>query len=245
MALALSLSSIVHSAEQIGEEYIKPIEYPKYIFMGHFSNMRQGSLDKTLKAPLATNYGGSIGFDVGLYKYFNAGALLSLDTSGFSPNDLTYLHLTLFARPQITLFERLSIFARLGAGPSAMIGIPPSYFKTINEDLKKQINEKLNFPINMASAGIHGMATIGVEYFPFSRFGITAEWGILADYIWVRPTDQSYRIQSNERRLREDPNLPPEERIEIMEEIERMKSGRTYSFFLFEMPFMISLNIIL
>lgn len=226
---AMSLSE--QPADRIGEEFITPIAYPKYNFYGAYSGLRWGMIDQKIHSPLRSTFPAGVGFDVGLYKYFNAGAILSFSTGDLSKTQLFYGRLALFARPQITFFDRLSLFTRLGGGLGFFLGRPDAYFASINKQLPGI--EDYFFSIKDINAGLNGMATIGVEYFPFSRVGFSVEWGIWADYFLVR------HVPRNKPR-REDSREREEGESEFIRDI-----GKNYGFLSYELPIMITLSIIL
>lgn len=235
VSLIYSTASLTEPpADRIGEEFITPIAYPKYNFYGAYSGLRWGLMDHKIYSPLRNTFPAGVGFDVGLYKYFNAGAMLSIALGDVSKTQLPYGRLSLFGRPQITFFDRLSIFSKIGGGLSFFLGRPDAYLSSINDQLAG-IKDYF-FETKDINAGLNGIATIGIEYFPFSRVGLSVEWGIWADYFLVRHVpSEKWREEDSRERGREGRGS---------EGLWRDK-GKNYGFLSYEFPVMLTLSIIL
>lgn len=236
VALVLSASSYGASKfEQIGEEVIIPSEYPKFSLFGKYNSFRHGSIrGQDIQTDLSSFFGGGAYIDVPLYDNFSAGAILNFDINANAKEfDSIVARFSMFARPKISFFDCLTIFSRLGFGPSVFIGLPHDIImEHASTDVVNRMQGTYNARINQAALkyspinpGVHGLATIGLEYFPTSRLGLSLEWGIWADYIFVSES----KIVGGyiERNLHEDRHPDP------------------YNYLVYEMPFILSLNIIL
>lgn len=215
----------------IGEEVIKPIEYPKVIFMGSFSNLRYAQVSATTSSKVDTNFGGGFGIDVGLYKYLNAGALFTfhLGNTKTPVHSPIFTRLTLFARPQITFFDRLNIFTRIGGGPSVLIGPPINNLKhSAHIKVQRELEAEYAYPdYSFFSPGLHGAATVGVEYFPWNRCGFALEWGIFADYFFVRRSELLSDM------------------IGGKDQFDALYKGKeSFGYFTYQMPLLLSINVI-
>lgn len=199
----LLLSKIAFSTDApLGTEKIKPIEYPKYTLTGYYNSFRYGGIAGEEMGKLNQTYGLRLSFDVGLYRYLNAGAGLSMTGTMNSDNPANY-RLSFFMRPKIAfLDDRLAFFTRIGGGPSVLFINSPieNLKKSLPPSAAKVVAQKYNCPYySDINPGVHGFATVGVEYFPISRFGISLEWGILADYFYVSKSESLKRKIEKER----------------------------------------------
>jgi hypothetical protein len=138
-----------------------------------------GFADPSLRGDIERRLVGTIAFEAGLVKYFNAGALFGVAINSF--NKPMHFRLGLFAKPYLPLGERFALFTRLAAGIAIDMAIFPSakdYYASLDKAdfdrvFKGQLYQGLPF-------GGFGSATIGLEVFPFTRVGIALEWGIRA-----------------------------------------------------------------
>ncbi len=199
----LLLSKIAFSTDvPLGTERIKPIEYPKYTLTGYYNSFRYGGITGEEMGRLNPTYGLKLSFDVGLYRYLNAGAGLSITGTMDSDNPAHY-RLSFFMRPKVAFFEdRLAIFTRIGGGPTVMFNNSPieNLKKSLPPSAAQVVAQKYNCPYySDINPGVHGLATIGIEYFPISRLGLTLEWGILADYLHVSKSESLKRKIEKER----------------------------------------------
>src|SRR5580658_1194704 len=129
LVFALFSNIIFSQNYSIGKEKILPLEFPKYSLSSFYNGLRYASINK-YSTKLGNNYGLGIFFDVGLYPNLSAGAEISV--AGNLSNSLEPMNyrLEIFARPKITFFERLSLFARLTGGLSVlMLNSPLEIFK--------------------------------------------------------------------------------------------------------------------
>jgi hypothetical protein len=177
----------------IGEEVIKPINYPKFSLSGEYNFMRHvailGYSDFNVKA--SNNYGAALSFETGLYKYLNAGAIIS--SSFLSPkedNEPFYLRFSLFAKPVFSFLDCLSIYGRFGGGLSVgAYGNVLTHLTGLSRgqsaDMASMLGNSQDYKY-VLFPGLNGSATIGLEYFPISRFGIGIEWGIRANIFYFR-----------------------------------------------------------
>lgn len=159
-------STIVDAEEiKIGEEYIEPLKYPKFsLGLDYALNSQARKLEKS--APInkiEREFAGLLSIETGLYKYLNGGALFSINFP--AKKDPMRVRLALFAKPYIPLGERFSLFARLGGGLGGwLVGGSPG-------------------------AATNFLATVGLEVFPFSRFGIALEGGWRGEVVMVNTTE--------------------------------------------------------
>lgn len=200
MAFAFSAASFAEfKLDPIGEEVILPSEYPKVSFVGKFNTGRSGSIKgKDFKIPLGSSFGGGMLIDVGLYQYFSAGVMLSMDyathaTHGFESFTPS---LDFFARPKISFFDCLTFYSRLSAGASVLFGMPNIFLKRYgSEDVKSMMNaEYTSFHYALVHPGMNASATIGVEYFPTSRIGLSLEAGLSSSYYYVTKSEMMEKI---------------------------------------------------
>lgn len=214
----------------IGQEHIKPNRFPKISFAGEYNVFRHGKFlgESDIATDIDPAFGAAVFFDVNLLKYLNAGAGFS-STIGNLRKDREPVHLrfSLFAKPIFAINDRITIFSRIGGGLSIMGSSPLYHFKRIGSGaLKRQLGEIYGSQgYALASPGINGMATIGVEYFPFSRFGFAFEWGIR--------TDLYYSGRSN---LIGDI---------IEQDLSDAKAPSSIKYFGFEMPLALTVHVIL
>ncbi len=165
----------------IGDEYVEPLRYPKFSVSGvyQFDRKFNGFADDSLRYDLKSKFDTILSFEAGLLKYFNAGALFGAGISGFGQP--IQFRFGLFAKPYYGFGDRVAIFGRFAGGLAIEMhmGIPGAartYYGTLN-----QINDQRIFKNQVydgPSYGGFGSATIGIEVFPFSRFGIAIEGGI-------------------------------------------------------------------
>lgn len=179
----------------IGQEYIKASKYPKFSLTGEYSFFRHG---KFLGVPgvekgMDNAFGGGLSIETGVYKYLNAGASFS-STIGKVKTQSEPLHFrfTLFAKPLISIKDRVTFFSRIGGGLSVMGLNPLMHFSKKGSMAVKErlvstygLNEQNTSPYSLLNPGVNAMATIGAEVFPFSRVGIALEWGIRTDLYYI------------------------------------------------------------
>ena len=235
IALGFAISTWAMELEQvaIGEEYIQPLRYPKFAAAFEYGMMRKyhGLEDSRLRADLPNNFGVSLITEAAPYKYLNAGGLFSLNLPRSFEHEFQPIHmrLALFAKPYIPLGDRISIFGRFGGGLTvSMLNYlrwsplmdRENFPKLISEIYG--IQEYSNFPW-----GANLMTTIGLEAFLLERVGLAVEWGFRADYIYASKGSMLERFinQQGQKPTGREPN------------------ARTY--FIYEMPLMFNLEIIL
>lgn len=177
----------------IGQEYIKSIRYPKISPSFDYSFLRSARFlgERDISTRIDNTWGAGLAFDVGLLKYLNAGAGFSLTTgNGSKPYQPYQTRFTVFAKPLIPINERLTFFGRFGGGLSVLVQSPLLHFQMIGADSFKHKLEETYGDQDYAffSPGGNILATVGVEYFPFSRFGLALEWGLRADLYYVPQT---------------------------------------------------------
>lgn len=194
---------------EIGRETITPIEFPKFSVAGEYATLRNARFlgEDNISSSLEGNFGTVVSFDVGLAKYFNAGAGFSGSIGNVMEKESAFLRFFMFAKPVFPIYERVSIFARLSAGASVMIFSPLRLFEEKAEPrVRQQIKRVYDAQqYTEMSPGLNGGATVGVEFFPFSRFGFAFEWGIRTDFIYLRKSNLLDRLLKQDS---ENPNAP-------------------------------------
>lgn len=181
--ITLTIPAIADDAMQrIGEEYIQPLKYPKFGISGDYAVSRHyvGFAHEGLRAPLNDRLSFSLLFEAGLVKYFNAGALFSMSYPSMG-KPIT-MNLGLFGKPYISLGERFAIFSRLSTGIATDLAFMPSAHEFYNESFPQDAVRAIYHDQSYTGMpfGGFGTATLGLEFFPLSRFGISVEGGIKA-----------------------------------------------------------------
>lgn len=190
-AVFIGAASLCANESIFGEEYIEPLHYPKFFIKADYGMMTNVLVlgSSGIKASLENNLNYVAGFDVGLYKYFNAGAYVGLQPG----NDIkrtfetSFLRLGLYAKPMIPIAERFSIYGRMGGGLTVgFLSMLRHLASHGDSDTVEKIKEFYGAQSYSDYApGVNFSANIGAEVFPFSRFGIGVEWGIRGDYIYA------------------------------------------------------------
>lgn len=153
--------STLSSAEDIkmGEEYIEPLKYPKFSLGADYSfkpKVRELGKDNSTLEP-KNEYTTLLSFEAGLYKYLNAGGMLFIN---IPPKDNPIrLRMSIFAKPYIPLGERFSLFARVGGGLGGWVAG------------------------DLPWASVNALTALGLEFFPFTRFGLSVEAGWRAEVV--------------------------------------------------------------
>lgn len=193
LIVGLFISQAIFSETQevgIGEEIIKPLEYPKASLVGDYSFYRKAHFlgEEGIEAKLDNTFSYALAFETGLYRYLNAGAILSLTIGDIGTNaEPVHVRFSLFAKPLISLHERVSIYGRVGGGLGAMLLSPVMFFKkAFSGEVVSNISQVYGDQgYSMLSPGLNGFAAVGIEYFPISRMGLGVEFGIRADVYYV------------------------------------------------------------
>lgn len=188
LVLAVLLGPWLQAEEfGIGEEYIKPLSYPKFSIAADYSMNRKyhGFESDAMRYDLDNNFATSMSFEAGLVKYFNAGAILSVNIADFSNIEPLHIGFALFGKPYLPLGNRLALFGRLSAGIAASIFNPIEYMTTKIQTKDFYETYGTSRKYGLAGYGGLGSATIGIEFFPLSRIGLAIEWGIKATLIRV------------------------------------------------------------
>jgi len=212
----------------LGSEYIKPLKYPKFSISTDYNMFRRfhGFADSGLRYKLNNNFGVALSFETGLYKYLNAGAIFAANI----PTEFTeplHLRFALFAKPYYPITKNFSVFSRLGGGISTTIGSMMERLRGFNSpELSPSLQRIYNGQqYGLMGPGIFGMATVGVEYFPFSRFGLAFETGLRLETFYVSKGS---------------------ELIERYAGANKAGAGRnSFTYMVYEMPLMLTLHVIL
>lgn len=197
--------SILSNAEDIkmGEEYIQPLKYPKFSLGADYSfrpKFRELGKDNNTRE-LKNEYTTFLSFEAGLYKYLNAGGMVFIN---IPPKDNPIrLRMTLFAKPYIPLGERFSLFARVGGGIGGWVAG------------------------DLPWASVNALTALGLEFFPFARFGLSVEAG------WRTEVVLNNNRRENAEAGQYDGSLKPSK-----------KEGARF-FFAHEIPLALNLHIIL
>jgi hypothetical protein len=172
----------------IGEEYIEPLKYPKFFLTADYAFGRSfhGFDDKALRYELDKSKNVAIGFEAGLLKYLNAGAMLSFNIPEFRRLEPVHYRFAFFAKPFYQFTNNFGVFARFGAGISSTLGLI-KYHLIYNHHERAAVLERVykNQNYSEFGPGALGMATVGLEYFPLSRFGISLEAGFRAEAFYL------------------------------------------------------------
>ena len=221
----LSFACLVHAQDVgIGEEYIEPIHFPKFSLTGEYEINRKfhGFADAALRSDIERRFDGTLSFEAGLVKYFNAGGLFGIGINSFSKP--IHFRLGLFAKPYIPLGDRFALFARLAAGIAVDLAFSPSakeYYGSFDANGNFGRVFKGQSYLGLPFGGF-GAATLGLEVFPFSRVGFAFEWGIRATLLHNRKN------------------------MLFLSKVEE-KSGApdSFNFMLYELPLMLTLHLII
>lgn len=220
----LPSSTMAERDVEIGEEYIVPLRFPKFSLSGEYVYGRKfhGFADDSLRTDLRSRYETALSFEAGLVKFFNAGALFSISMSEISKSEPMALRMGLFGKPLIPLGNRVAIFGRLSVGVAVDIAFNPAifYYATANRAAFDNVYHSQRY--DGWPFGGFGSATIGLEAFPFSRFGLSVEWGIRASL---------FHSLKNALLFNPPPNIPG--------------APDSFNFMYYEMPIMATLHIIL
>jgi hypothetical protein len=172
----------------IGEEYIEPLKYPKFFLTADYAFGRSfhGFADKALRYKMDNSKNVAMGFEAGLLKYLNAGATLSYNIPEFRQLEPLHLRFALFAKPFYQFTNNFGVFARFGAGFSSTLALIKGHLLKDHQEravVLKRIYKNQNY--SEFGPGALGMATVGLEYFPLSRFGISFEAGFRAEAFYL------------------------------------------------------------
>lgn len=168
----------------IGKEYITPLSYPKFSLGSSYSTTRyfHNFLDPKLRFNIEEMFSLHISFEAGLLPYFNAGAITSMGIPNTDKNIPMDVSLGLFAKPYFPLGDRLAIFSRIALGIAVVpMGNNDRLLANSSRDFMANYmntykgQEYMGWPL-----GGFASATLGIDYFPFSRLGLSLEYGIKA-----------------------------------------------------------------
>lgn len=229
-ALTCSSHVVADREAGIGEEYITPLSYPKFSILGDYDMARNfyGFADPSLRYKLGgQHFGAGMSFEAGLCQYFNAGAFFSIDSAHLDPEgEPILMRFALFGKPYLPLGDRFGIFARVSGGIASslmMSGDMKAYLRYIQPDALADLARVYKGqPYTSGHYGGMGSATIGIEYFPFSRMGVALEWGIRASI---------YRTSRNMLFLGKVNDVPG--------------APNAFNFMIYEMPLSLTLQAIL
>jgi hypothetical protein len=180
----LLLCSIANAFQEgLKEESLKPLKFPKFsVFMDYGLKRKfKAFADPSLKIALRNRLDIGLSFEAGLLKYLNAGALFFGSLSKVNQNEPIDISFGLFAKPQLSIGDRIGIFGRFSAGFTTVLPVIPAlaYYRDLDEtiDFSKSYKDQSydGWPF-----GGFGSASIGMEFFPFSRIGLALECGIRA-----------------------------------------------------------------
>lgn len=177
---ALSFFALKALSDEIplGEEKIYPLEFSKSyvaydlnIIDKNIYGLNGSNISKKIKASLKTNY--QLAFEMGLNKYFNAGGTFQVE----EVSDSFLVGASLFLKPHFKITDKWAIFSKFRAGllhSGGMMEIDPSKFDTV-------YNGSSYYP---AGFGFPLGASAGIDFFPWSRIGLFAEWGLKSSFIF-------------------------------------------------------------
>lgn len=180
--VALLSPQLIAHDDVIGEERIKPLNFPKFSFSADYALSRKfhGLANKTYKLNLPNRFSGSLSFEANLYRYMNAGAMISMSFSELKKGEPLDYRLGLFAKPFFPFAENFALIGRVMGGLAAAIAIYPAfaYFRHFNPKGFDAIYRNQNY--NGWPFGAFMSASVGLEVFFFSRLGLTVEGGVRA-----------------------------------------------------------------
>ncbi|HXW53258.1 MAG TPA: hypothetical protein VEL47_04040 [Myxococcota bacterium] len=210
----------------IGDEYIAPLRYPRALIGADYMINRRfhGFADSALRTPLKNQFSGSLAFEAGLVKYFNAGAFFAGNVSNMIKAEPLFMRMGVFAKPYIGLGERVSIFSRCAAGLAwGAFGNYAAHLLGLYPEMKDEVDRVYKGQAYSSGPyGFFGQASIGIEYFPFSRVGLALEFGVRASL---------YRASRN---------------ILLQEKVEDVPGAPSaFNFMVYELPAGLTLQIIL
>ncbi len=214
----------------IGEEYIEPLKYPKLSLSGEYGILRKfRGFSEGLSGAIPTEWGGAIGIDVGLYRYFNAGVIFStnLPLNNEETGEPFFMRFTLFAKPYIPIGERFSFFSRIGGGISYSAMSMLGHLYIVADDKLKTNLQKTYYTqdYSLLSPGANAMASLGMEFFPFSRIGFALEWAFRMEYYYSSRGSFLAKYLGINKVVREAPN--------------------SFQYLKFDMPIFLTLHVIL
>lgn len=227
LILLVSLLLATHALcaqESIGEEIVVPLNFPKFSLTGEYNLNRKfhGFTDERLRSDINRRFDSTLAFEAGLLKYFNAGGLFGVGISGFQ--EPISIRMGLFAKPFVPLGDRFALFSRISGGLAVDLAFYP-YAHDYYASFDKEENFKRVFKgqsYNGVPFGGFGSATLGLEVFPFSRFGVALEWGIRASIFHNRKSMWLVKAPSD------IPGAPG-----------------SFNFMIYEFPFMLTLHVII
>ncbi len=225
--ISLAVYSVESEDMALGEEYIQPLRYPKSSATFEYTMLRNfhGFGSENLKTNLPDNLGVALSFEAGLYKYLNAGALFSASIAHTPHRSApTHMRMSLFAKPYIPIGDRVSFFSRLGGGLTVSFLNYLVYFNS-NKASYSNFNSDIFGAQEYALFPFGGniMATIGVEYFPFSRVGLAFECGFRGDFIYAK---KSHFL------------------TDLGVDATKKDSPNSFSYLVYELPLMLTLQVI-
>lgn len=185
--LMLLLSLSAHAADEpvLGLETVQPVFYPKFSLNGHYNMGRHvyNLGEQRALIALPNRFAGSLSFEAGLYRYFNAGASLAVQIPQLDGENVP-LRLSLFGKPQIPIGDRCAFFSLVSAGLSTSFGT----LIASTTELRNLIGEASFFDMGF---GAHTALVIGFEYFPWSRIGFAVNGGVDLEFFRYNRTRKS------------------------------------------------------
>jgi hypothetical protein len=215
----------------IGNEIIRPLQYPKFSLTGDYTTGRwyRDFADPSLRFRVGNRFGAGLSFEAGILKHLNAGALFTASFSQIlyndAPNEPIDLRLGLFAKPYLSLSDRYSLFVRVAAGLTLPFqGNQISYLDTASPSFKSDYRRVyMGQQYDGMPFGGFGAATVGMDFFPFSRLGLSVEWGIRADALHI-----GRKSPSGNKGPADVPGAP-----------------QSFNYLMYEMPLSLTLHVIL
>lgn len=190
------------SESDLGKETIEPLRFPKFTISGEYAVLRKMRAFNGSDFKRSPN--NAVGLDLhaeaGLLKNLNAGFSLSFTKSDPFLLGTNIFRMGLFLKPYLPIGNYISVFSRLGLGPSASIGTEASAYKLLigmggdgapPEGLKEFFHSYGTTTYWPFAAGFNGSATLGIEVFFSSRVALFAETGIRADMLWAKKAKAS------------------------------------------------------
>jgi len=166
----------------LGEETIDRIRFPKFYFMyGHGVLGKAFDLKNIVNEKTLSKGYYAVGTEHNLYKYMNAGFKVSffmdkldLDVDNSDDNDLTSykLNLNVFAKPFIPITDIVAFYTKFGGGFGNSFKYPTNWLTS--NSIKNYKVYRVTYQDGTLPS-INGTISLGMDYFPFSRFGVFLE----------------------------------------------------------------------
>lgn len=213
-------------AADVEKEYdlIEPLRSSTISFTGEYEINRRfhGFADKNLRHGIERRFDGTLSFEKGWGNYVNGGVLVGFGISDFAKP--LHVRTGIFLRPYFPLGERFALFTRVSTGLGVDFAFNPSakdYYGSFDDGENFEHVYKGQKYVGLPFGGF-GAASLGLDFFPFARFGVGIEWGIRATLMYGTK------------------NLLFAHKVE-----EKSGAPNSFSFMLYELPIMLSFHVVI